>query len=209
VYELGSKWLWFDGDLAFRTALYHATKDWERNTDLESTASILTKKRHSNGLEFELAGRITEQWEIFAGMSFIKAAIDEVAVNRNATTGIETSANSNFEGQFPRNTPRRTLNLWNTYKVSGEWKLGLGFEAKDERTGYNPSSTGTAGFDPNHIPGYVRTDLLVSYEKQKVQVDLLIKNAFNKTYFDAFYDNGGFAIPGDERRVSLSVKYTF
>jgi len=51
--ELGTKWLFMDGDLAFRTALYTSTKDWERNTDLESTAAILTKKRRTNGLELE------------------------------------------------------------------------------------------------------------------------------------------------------------
>jgi catecholate siderophore receptor len=46
VVELGAKWLLLDGDLALRAALYQATKDWERNGDLESTAAILTKKRH-------------------------------------------------------------------------------------------------------------------------------------------------------------------
>jgi catecholate siderophore receptor len=44
VLEIGAKWLLMDGDLAVRTALYRATKDWERNGDLESTAAILTKK---------------------------------------------------------------------------------------------------------------------------------------------------------------------
>ena len=45
VVELGAKWLLFEGDLALRAALYQATKNWERNGDLESTAAILTKKR--------------------------------------------------------------------------------------------------------------------------------------------------------------------
>jgi outer membrane receptor for monomeric catechols len=55
-FELGAKWLLFDGDLALRAALYQATKDWERNGDLESTAAILTKKRRTNGIELEVAG---------------------------------------------------------------------------------------------------------------------------------------------------------
>ena len=44
VLELGAKWLLMDGDLALRTAIYRADKDWERNTDLETTSAILTKK---------------------------------------------------------------------------------------------------------------------------------------------------------------------
>lgn len=69
VKEIGAKWLLFDGDLALRTALYHAEKKWERNTDLESTAAILTKKRRTNGIELELAGRITQLGSILRACS--------------------------------------------------------------------------------------------------------------------------------------------
>ena len=54
TYEIGAKWLFLDGDLAFRTALYSATKDWERNTDLEATAATRPRKRRTNGLELEV-----------------------------------------------------------------------------------------------------------------------------------------------------------
>jgi catecholate siderophore receptor len=65
---LAAKWLWFEGDLAFRAALYEATKEWERNTDLESTAAILTKKRRTKGFELEApaasatTGRSSRGW---------------------------------------------------------------------------------------------------------------------------------------------------
>ncbi|MDP2247898.1 MAG: TonB-dependent receptor, partial [Nitrosomonadales bacterium] len=71
--ELGAKWLFFDGDLAFRSAIYRSTKYWERSSDLESTAAVLTKKRRTDGLEFELAGRITSNWEVFSGIAFMDA----------------------------------------------------------------------------------------------------------------------------------------
>jgi len=77
VYELGAKWMFMEGDLAFRTALYRAEKEWERNTDLESTAALISRKRHTNGLELELAGRITDNWEIFAGLALMDAKIDD------------------------------------------------------------------------------------------------------------------------------------
>ncbi len=60
VIELGAKWLLLEGDLALRAALYQATKKWERNTDLESTSTILTKKRRTKGFELEAAGRVTD-----------------------------------------------------------------------------------------------------------------------------------------------------
>ena len=77
VYEAGAKWLLLDGDLSFRGALYRAEKEWERNTDLESTAALLSRERHTTGLEFELAGRISENWEIFGGIALMDARIDE------------------------------------------------------------------------------------------------------------------------------------
>jgi catecholate siderophore receptor len=84
-----------------RTSLYRAIKDWERNTDLESTATILTRKRQSDGIELEVAGRITDNWEVFSGISYIHAEIREVAPG---------NGNPNFIGQAPRNTPRKTFN---------------------------------------------------------------------------------------------------
>src|SRR5450830_787045 len=201
--ELGSKWLFLDGDLSFRTALYTTTKDWERNQDLEATTAnaILTKKRRTDGLEFELAGKITDQWEAFGGIALMDAKILEVA----------PGADPRFAGQKARNTADATLNLWTTYEFAENWKIGGGAEAKGERYGYNPTasaqttSTSPAGvfstgtFNPNAIPGYVRLDAMLSYEQPKWAVRLNVRNLLDKVYYDSFYDNGGFTIPGTRR----------
>jgi catecholate siderophore receptor len=198
VTELGAKWLFLDGNLAFRTALYHAVKDWERNTDLESTASILTRKRQSDGLEFELAGRITDNWEVFSGLSLIDAEILEVAPG---------NGNPNFVGKSPRNTPKTTFNIWSTYRLPMGFKIGGGAEYKSKRYGASP--TGTAQFDPNFIPSYVRWDAMVAYEQPKYTVKFNIQNLFDKLYYDALYDSGGFTVPGQARRFILSTEYKF
>jgi catecholate siderophore receptor len=198
VTELGAKWLLLDGNLAFRSALYHAVKDWERNTDLESTATILTKKRESDGIEFELAGRITNNWEVFSGLSFIDAKILEVS---------PTNGNKNFIGQEPRNTPRQTFNLWSTYQLPHGFKVGGGMEFKSKRYGAAP--TGTAAFNPNYVSSYTRWDAMVSYDQPKYTVKFNIQNLFDKLYYDSLYDNGGFSIPGQARRFILSTEYKF
>jgi catecholate siderophore receptor len=218
--ELGSKWLFMDGDLSFRAALYRSIKDWERNTDLETTSTILTKKRRTDGLEFEVAGNMTEDWEIFAGLSFMDAKILKVAENINPTTGAITTADQRFEGERARNTARATFNLWTTYKFANNWKVGGGFESKGERYGYNPSQTAaqtstttgtfnTGSFNPNTIPGYTRWDAMVAYEEKNWAVRLNVKNLFDKKYYDSFYDNGGFTIPGNRRQAILTTEYKF
>lgn len=212
--EAGAKWLLLDGDLALRTAIYTTTKDWERNTDLESTAAILTKKRRTNGVEFELAGRITNRWEVFSGLALMDAEILEVAENVNANTGVITPAYAGYKGQRPRNTPPVTFNIWSTYKLTDKWKFGMGLEAKGERYGYNPS--GSAGsnftngnFDPNVLPGYARVDAMLTYEEKKWAVKLNAKNLLDKVYFDAIYDNGGFSVPGNGRTIILTTEFKF
>ncbi len=222
--ELGSKWLFMDGDLALRTALFTTTKDWERSTDLESTAAVLTKRRRTNGLEIEMTGKVTEHWDVFAGVAFLDARIINVAENVNATTGAVTTADSRFEGQRARNTPKTTANFWTTYSWNNGWKIGGGFEAKAERLGYQPSAasgtgqgqTGAVGgvfrngfFDPNIVPGYVRVDVMAAYEQPKWAVRLNVKNLLDKTYYDAIYDNGGFSTPGNGRQAILTTEYKF
>jgi catecholate siderophore receptor len=213
--EAGAKWLFFDGDLAFRSSLYRTTKNWERNTDLESSSAILTKKRRTDGLEFELAGRINEKWEVFSGLAFMDAKILEVAENVNSTTGAITEAYEGYKGQRARNTPPVTFNIWSTYKLSNQWKLAFGLEAKGERLGYNPSganpgSTFTNGkFDPNLLPGYVRLDGMLAYEEQKWAVKLNVKNLLDKVYYDAIYDNGAFSVPGNGRTVIITTELKF
>lgn len=214
VVELGAKWLFMDGDFTFRTALYRATKNWERSTDLESTAAILTKKRRTDGLEFEAAGRLTENWEIFAGVALMDAEILDTAENVNATTGVITKGNLGYIGKRARNTPEYTYNVWTTYKLGGGWKIGGGVEAKGDRQGFNPSGAGApptlnGAYHPNTAPSYVRWDAMAAYEQKSWSVRLNVQNLFDKEYYDAIYDNGPFTVPGQGRRFILTGELKF
>ena len=214
VTEAGAKWLLLDGDLALRAAVYQANKDWERNADLEATAAILTKKRRTNGIELEAAGRINEYWEVFSGASFMNARILEVAENVNVTTGALTQANPEFAGKRARNTPPYTFNLWSTYQLSSAWKIGGGVEAKGDRQAVNPSGSGpvptlNGTYYPNTAPAFTRWDAMLAYEQSKWTIRLNIKNLFDKVYYDAVYDNGGFTVPGTRRSAMVTASYKF
>jgi catecholate siderophore receptor len=214
VVELGAKWLLLDGELALRAALYQATKHWERNTDLASTAAILTKKRRTNGLELEAAGRLSDRWEVFAGLALMDAKILEVAENVNAATGVITYANPEYVGKRARNTPRYTFNLWSTYQLTSRWKIGGGVEAKGDREAVNPSGAGAVPtlngvYHPNTAPAYARWDAMAAYEQAKWTLRLNVKNLFDKLYYDSVYDNGGFTVPGTRRVATLTAEYKF
>lgn len=214
VIELGAKWLLMDGGLAVRAALYQATKEWERNGDLEATAAILTRKRRTRGFELEIAGRITENWELFSGLALMDAKILDVAENINAITGVITTGNPLYEGKRARNTPRHTFNAWTSYKLSGGWKVGGGVEAKGERQGFNPSGAGpvptrNGKYHPNTAPSYARWDALLAYEQRNWALRLNVKNVFDTLYWDSIYDNGGFTTPGPRRTAILTGELKF
>jgi catecholate siderophore receptor len=145
-----------------------------------------------------LAGRLTDNWEVFSGLSLIDAEILEVAPG---------NGNPNFIGKEPRNTPRRTFNLWTTYQLPMGFKVGGGMDYKSERYGAAP--IGTAPFNPNYAPSYVRWDAMVAYEQPKYAIKLNVQNLFDKLYYDAIYDNGGFVYVGQARRAILSAEYKF
>jgi catecholate siderophore receptor len=214
VTEIGAKWLLLGGDLALRTALYRANKDWERNTDLESTAAILTRKRRTDGFEVELAGRVTDRWEVFSGLALMDAKILETATNVNATTGALTKGDPRLVGERARNTPVYTFNLWNTYKLTGNWKVGGGVEAKGKRFGYQPQQAVSSAFvngkfSPNTAEAYARFDAMLAYEENRWAVRLNVKNLFDKLYWDSVYDNGGFTVPGIRRAAMLTGELKF
>lgn len=214
VMELGAKWLLMDGNLSFRAALYRAIKDWERSTDLESTASILTKKRRTDGIELEMAGKISDRWEVFSGLALMDAIILDTAENINATTGAVTKDDTRLIGQKARNTPAYTFNIWTTYKLDGGWKIGGGAETKGKRSAYVPNNVASlfdtnGNFNPNTAPAYWRWDAMVAYEQAKWALRLNVKNVFDKLYWDQVYDNGGFAVPGLGRQAVLTAEIKF
>ena len=185
--ELGAKWELFEGDLSLRASVYRTEKAWERNTDIETAANnpLLTRERHTDGFEIEGAGRVTDRWELFAGLALMKARIDQARPN----------GNPNVEGLRPRNAPGYTYNVWTTYQLDRNWKVGGGVEAKGERLAYGVGG-GTNPITPNKVPSYMRWDAMVAYEQRRYEIKLNVLNAFDKRYYESVYENGGHVLPG-------------
>ena len=193
--EIGAKWELYDGDLSFRTALARTDKYNERNTDIDTATNsyLLSGKRHTNALEFEIAGRITPKWDIFAGIGFLKAQIDRAGPNPAGQLEV---------GQNPGLSPSRQANLFTTYRIDYKWRVGGGFTAVSQNKPANSVTTG------NRAPGFVKADALVEYVvNQNNTVKLNIDNLFNKLYYNTLYR--GFTAPGPERSVKLTLTSRF
>ncbi|GGY00862.1 TonB-dependent receptor [Vogesella alkaliphila] len=204
-YEIGAKWDLADGDATLRAAVFRTEKLNERNTDaLSPDVAILYAKRHTDGVEVEVAGRLSEKWEVFAGATLMDPKIDQGWAN-NAPT----DAN---KGAVPKYTPKKTANIWTTYKVTDKVTAGVGLYYTGKR--YAADSQSVNGqpvkFDANKArfaPSYVRADAMLSYEERKYNVRLNVNNLTNKKYYDALY--GGHAAAAAPREVQLTVGYKY
>ncbi|GHD55667.1 TonB-dependent receptor [Jeongeupia chitinilytica] len=186
-YEIGAKWDLFEGDLSLRTALFRTEKYNERNTDpLVSDRYVLSGKRKTDGLEIEVAGRITESWNVFAGWAWMDAEIVETKIAAE-------------KGKVPLNTPDYTASLWTTYQIDQFWKAGFGANAIGERYANNTNTT--------VVPSYVRWDAMVEWNYRDYSVQLNVYNLFDKTYYDSVY--AGHVVPGNTRYAHLSGTYRF
>ena len=193
--EIGAKWELLDGDLSLRTALARTDKYNERNTDIDTANNsfLLSGQRHTDALEFEVAGRINPQWDLFAGLGFLRAVIDKSGSNAAGQAEV---------GKNPGLSPTRQATLFTTYRIADKWRIGGGLTAVSQNKPAN-SVTST-----NRAPGYAKVDALLEYAtNQGNTVKLNIDNLFDKVYFNSLYR--GFAAPGLERsvRVTLTSKF--
>jgi catecholate siderophore receptor len=188
--EIGAKWELFEGDLSLRTALFRSEKTNERNTDLAVSIeqNLLSGQRHTNGFEIEAAGRITPNWEVFAGAARMIGKIDKA-----------TGQQANTLGKVPINAPAYTVSLWTVYRLTPYWRIGGGLEAVGRRFA-NTTNT-------NQVPAYTRSDWMVAYEKNAIAVKLNLLNAFNRKIYEGVYQ--GHVVPGTTRVAQMTFEYKF
>ena len=187
--EIGAKWDLLNGNLSVRSALFRSQKTNERNTDLAiPDVALLSGKRHTDGIELEVAGRITAAWEMFGSVAFMKGNID-----------VASGQQAGSQDKTPINTPSYTASLWTTYRFSSRWRAGIGAEAVGNRWA-NTSNT-------NLVPHYVRVDGLVQYDIERWTVKLNLFNVLDEKYYVGVYQ--GHTVPGQTRAAQLTVAYRF
>lgn len=192
--ELGGKFDLLDGLMNLGVSLFHTEKYHERNTDPDSAAQmeLLSGKRHAAGVDIDVAGRISSNWDAFVSWTWIpEARIDE----SNVTTG-----NSPRKGDRPGLTPKHSGSVWTTYRLSPQWRVGGGLTHRSEQTPLTSRVVTARGFTTLDLMG----EYLIN---ERYSVKLNVKNATNELYADSLY--GGFYAPGAARSAELTFKARF
>ena len=196
-YELGTKWDLFHDRLSLSAAVFRTEK---KNTRIlvDSNTYETAGESRVDGLELSASGKITEQWQVFAGYSYLKAELVESGKIGNRQGIVQTGSNKG--NQMP-NTPQNSFSLWTTYNLTPKLTIGGGAFYVDQVYGDAANTV--------YVPSYTRYDAMASYKlTQNVDLQLNVQNLTDKTYYDKAY-GAHFANQAAGRTALLSTNFHF
>jgi outer membrane receptor for ferric coprogen and ferric-rhodotorulic acid len=184
-YEVGLKTSFLGGRLSTTTALFRINDDNRAIQDPNNAfGSIPGGKARDQGVEFEVTGQPTPNWNVYAGYTYLA---------------------THFENDTPNLTdgtdPKHLFKLWTDYKFTqgplNKFSIGGGMLAQS-----SISRGVTQG-------GYAIFNAQVGYRFNKhVQASLQLNNIFNRDYYMRPPGNF-FSVFGDKRNMMLTVRSDF
>ncbi|MGG5872416.1 TonB-dependent receptor [Pseudomonas peli] len=219
-YELGTKWDFFDKRLSTAAALFYTVKKDVPITGLDAgQAAPATLKGYGKqivkGLELSATGKITDDWNVFAGIVFMdserkhSAYLDDVRKRANAADYGTVDRTSGDELAF---TPRVSGSLWTTYRLPVGVTIGAG--AKHVGSSYLGRPDDAERIIPNgavgKLPSYTTFNAMASYEvNPNLDVRVNLDNLTDEEYAISTNWNGRRAMLGDPRTLTLSTDFRF
>lgn len=187
LFEVGSKYMAFDGDLLFTTAIYHIINDDIVVESFSQTNPDLMRQRgqeQATGFELEAVGRVTDKLTIIANYAYNDAEITEDEIEAN-------------EGKTKEGAPRHAATLWGKYRLGGGFAVGAGAEYVGDRKTFQEGFT---------VPSYTLYNAGVFYDAGEWEMSLVGKNLTDEDHWTGgYYPSRVF--PGNPLQVTLSARY--
>ena len=185
--EAGIKWD-LKPNLAFTAALFRLDRDNTRANDPVSGLVVQTGSTRTKGIEAQLAGQITPQWQ--ASLGFV---IQEGEI-RSTTTAAPT-------GRKLAQLPKFQASAWSRYDVTPGLGFGLGVvhQAKQFATISNAVV----------LPAFTRIDAAAFWDvTERIALQLNVENLFDTDYYPSAHSDNNIA-PGKpvSARVGVRVKF--
>lgn len=175
-FELGTKWEVLARRLSLSAAVFESKMNNARVSTGDGTSQNVGKKT-VKGVEFGAAGAITSNWQVFGGITFLNAKVDDNGYTNIGTTAAPIWVVSPFNGNWFPSTPKKAGSVWTSYTFANRLTVGGGL---------NSVSKVYANVNNNkYAPGYTRFDAMASYEVDKhINLQLNVQNLTDKVYFD-------------------------
>lgn len=200
-FELGTKWdVMPGGRLSLTAAVFKSTMNNARVTAPDGTTQNVGRKE-IRGVELGFSGKLSSQWSVFGGYTYLDAEIADNGYLNAGTTAQPVYVVSPYSGNRFPTTPKHSASLWTTYAVTKALTFGMGL---------NSMSMVYANVNNNKwAPGYTRFDAMASYALNKdVSLQLNVQNLTDKLYFDKV-SSPHYAGVGPGRSATLSANVKF
>ncbi len=198
--ELGAKWDFRNGALSVTGAIYDSTNKNELTPDpVDPTQFIQVGEREVKGIELGIVGKLTENWELSAGVAKMDTEVKQGLANQ---AGLPITWSPEF-----------TFTSWTTYHAPFGISIGGGLRYVDSVI--RPVSSNSAPPPPNQTnmrtaPDYWVLDMMASYSiNDNVSVQLNAYNLTDELYVATLNNSGNRYMPGAPRSALLTVNFTF
>jgi catecholate siderophore receptor len=193
TYEVGAKLDWLNGTLTTTAALFRTEVNNAQINDPERPGIvILAGNQRVDGIELDVTGHITQDWEILAGFIYL-----------DPKTVFSTTPGAT--GKLLINTARAQANLWTEYYLDDHWEVGTGGNFLGRRYA---DLANTAS-----IPSYFIWNGMVSYRvNENYSIQMNINNIMDRTYYDnSYFANNAenHVTPGAGRTFTFLAKANF
>ena len=186
-FEIGAKWE-PSSHLSATVALYRLDRTNTRAAGAVAGTTVLTGEARSKGLEVELVGKVTPNWQIAAGYSLSDAEI------RRTTTAAPA-------GRKLAQVPRHKATVWNRYAVSEAVGLGLGI--------VHQSKSFASISNAVTLPAHTRFDAAIFVTLPAgIEAQVNVENLFNADYFPTAHNDNNIS-PGAPTTARLTLRKRF
>ena len=190
--EAGFKTSFFDERLNSTVAFYSLTKHNMAIPIAGTFSSESISKARSQGVEVDVAGKITDGLSLIANYTSTEALVLQ----------------GRYAGNQLWNVPKNAGSLWAKYDLQQETLTGLSLGAGVYLQGQKPGDMANS----YQLPGYGRVDALVKYKiaAAKTTLQFNVENLLNKQYHTASLPNNIYALnPGTPITFMGSIKVAF
>lgn len=200
--ELGTKWELREGALALTAAVYDSRSRNELTPDpVDPTQFLQLGERTVQGIELGVVGRVTDNWELSAGIARMDTEVERGLANQN---GLQITWSPEF-----------TFTSWTTYRAPFGLAFGGGLRYVDSvirPVSSNPANTPPPPDQTNMrtAPDYWVVDAMLGYDvSEKISLQLNAYNLTNEFYVATLNNSGARYSPGQPRSALLTVNVEF
>ncbi|MBA1199251.1 TonB-dependent siderophore receptor [Pseudomonas plecoglossicida] len=209
-YEVGIKGEYFNGALNASLAVFRVDQENRAVEVLDRTVCSSTQltcyeasgEIRSQGIDMELQGALTDNWQIGGGYTYArthttKNAAQPALVNK----------------QFDTDTPEHQFKISTTYRFQGPLeKLRVGGSVNWQSRMYNDIALVDGGNYRLEQGAYAVTDVMAGYQvNRNLDLQLNANNIFDRKYYSAISQSWQYGgdVYGAPRNMMLTAKYSF